>query len=204
MVDQATATPTDGDQAVNRKARTGTVVSDRNDKTIVVSVERTARHRLYRKVIRRSKKYHVHDEGNEATVGDLVRIEECRPYSRLKRWRLVEILTEREVAEVAPEELDEELVDEVQRSAARAQAEADEVAEDAEDDEASAELDPRRTQVPEDATPASEVTEAAGDPDAAPVAQPDQDEPQTEAETAQSEAASDQPADEVGDEEQAR
>jgi small subunit ribosomal protein S17 len=213
MVDQATATPTDGEQAVNRKARVGTVVSDRNDKTIVVSVERTARHRLYRKVIRRSKKYHVHDEGNEATVGDLVRIEECRPYSRLKHWRLVEILTEREVAEVAPEELDEELVDEVQRSAARAQAEAEEAAaeadEEAGDGEASAELDPRRTQVPEDAAPASEVVEAAGDPDAAPVAQsdeaqPDQEQPPAEAEAAQPEAASDQPEDEAGDEEQAR
>jgi small subunit ribosomal protein S17 len=115
-------------QTVNRKSRVGTVVSDKNDKTIVVSIARAARHRLYRKVIRRTAKYHVHDEDNAATVGDLVRIEECRPISRLKRWRLVEVLTEREVADVTPEALDQELVAEVQRSAARAQAEAEEAA----------------------------------------------------------------------------
>jgi small subunit ribosomal protein S17 len=107
---------------VNRKARVGTVVSDINDQTIVVEVERAARHRLYRKVIRHTKKYHVHDANNEATRGDLVRIEECRPISKLKRWRLVEILTERAVAEVAPEAIGQEIVEEVQRSAARAAA----------------------------------------------------------------------------------
>src|SRR3990172_11302992 len=105
------------ERAVNRKSRVGTVVSDRNDKTIVVEIERAARHRIYHKVIRRTKKYHVHDELNVATVGDVVRIEECRPISRLKRWQLVEVLTERAVAEVAPEALDEALVREVQRSA---------------------------------------------------------------------------------------
>src|SRR5690606_24512233 len=58
-----------------RKTRVGTVVSDKNDKTIVVSVERAARHRLYHKVIRRTKKYHAHDANNSASLGDLVRIE---------------------------------------------------------------------------------------------------------------------------------
>lgn len=109
------------ERVVNRKARVGTVVSDRNNKTIVVEIERASRHRIYHKVIRHTKKYHVHDEHNLATVGDLVRIEECRPMSRLKRWQLVEVLTERAVAEVAPEQLDESLVQEVQRSAAHAQ-----------------------------------------------------------------------------------
>lgn len=109
--------------AVNRKSRVGTVVSDRNDKTIVVSIERATRHRLYRKVLRRRKKYHVHDAENSATVGDLVRIEECRPISKLKRWQLVEVLTERAVAEISPEAIDETLVDEMQRTAARAAAE---------------------------------------------------------------------------------
>jgi small subunit ribosomal protein S17 len=108
-------------RAVNRKARVGTVVSDGNDKTIVVEIERAARHRIYHKVIRRTKRYHVHDEQNAATVGDTVRIEECRPISRLKHWQLVEVLTERAVAEVAPETLDESLVREMQRSAAHAQ-----------------------------------------------------------------------------------
>ncbi|MQC17244.1 MAG: 30S ribosomal protein S17 [Chloroflexi bacterium] len=110
------------EQTVNRKARVGTVVSDKNDKTIVVAVGRASRHRIYHKVIRRTKKYHAHDEQNAATLGDLVRIEEASPTSKLKRWRLVEILTEREVASVAPEAIDQSLVEEVQRSAAHAEA----------------------------------------------------------------------------------
>jgi small subunit ribosomal protein S17 len=112
------------DRAVNRKARTGVVVSDKNDQTIVVAIERAKRHRLYHKVIRRTKRYQVHDPENSATVGDLVTIEECRPISKTKRWRLVRVLTERDVAEVAPESLDVNLFDEMQRSAARAEAEA--------------------------------------------------------------------------------
>ena len=109
------------ERVVNRKPRVGTVVSDKNDKTIVVEIERASRHRIYHKVIRRTKKYHVHDENNVATVGDLVRIEECRPMSRMKRWTLVAVLTERAVAEVAPESLDASLVQEMQRSASHAQ-----------------------------------------------------------------------------------
>lgn len=113
------------EQVINRKIRVGTVVSDINDQTVVVEVERASRHRIYRKVIRRTKRYHVHDEQNTATRGDFVSIEECRPVSKLKRWRLVEVLTERAVAEVAPESIGQEVVDEVQRSAARAVAEAE-------------------------------------------------------------------------------
>ena len=94
------------------------------DRTIVVTVERASRHRLYRKVVRRTKRYHVDDPENRATLGDQVRIEECRPISKTKHWRLVEVLTEHEVAEVAAEEIDVSLVDEVQRTAARAAAEA--------------------------------------------------------------------------------
>ena len=104
--------------AVNRKSRVGTVVSDKNDKTIIVAVARAKRHRLYHKVIRSSKRYQVHDPENLGTNGDMVRIEECRPISKLKRWRLVEVLTEREVADVAASEIDRSLVQEVQRSAA--------------------------------------------------------------------------------------
>ncbi|MEX2446989.1 MAG: 30S ribosomal protein S17 [Dehalococcoidia bacterium] len=111
------------ERPVNRKSRVGTVVSDKNDKTVVVEIQRATRHRIYRKVVRLTKKYHVHDEGNVATVGDLVRIEECRPISRLKRWELKEVLTERAVADVAPESLDQSLVEEMQRSAAHAQTE---------------------------------------------------------------------------------
>ena len=101
-------------RAVNRKSRTGTVVSDVNDKTIIVEIVRQAPHRLYRKVIRRTKRYHVHDPENQATVGDIVRIEECRPISKTKRWQLSAVLTERQVADVAPEELDEGLIEEIQ------------------------------------------------------------------------------------------
>ena len=108
------------ERTVLRKVRVGTVVSDKNDKTIVVSVGRAARHPIYHKVIRRTKKYHAHDEQNSATLGDLVRIEEAAPTSKKKRWTLVEILTEREVARVAPESIDQTLVEEVQRSASRA------------------------------------------------------------------------------------
>ena len=78
-----------------RKTRTGVVVSDKMDKTIVVRVQRITRHPLYGKTLRKSKKYYVHDEKKEAREGDGVRIMETRPFSRLKRWRLVEILRRR-------------------------------------------------------------------------------------------------------------
>lgn len=67
----------------------GTVVSDKGDKTVVVLVERKVPHPLYRKIIRRTKKYHAHDEANAMHEGDIVRIEECAPMSRLKSWRVV-------------------------------------------------------------------------------------------------------------------
>lgn len=75
-----------------RKERQGVVVSDAQDKTIVVRVERRTTHPLYGKTVTRSKKYHVHDESNEAGVGDTVRIQETRPISKLKRWRLAGIV----------------------------------------------------------------------------------------------------------------
>jgi len=64
----------------------GTVTSDKTDKTVTVKVERKVKHPLYGKIIRRSKKYHAHDENNEYTVGDVVRIEETRPISKTKTW----------------------------------------------------------------------------------------------------------------------
>jgi small subunit ribosomal protein S17 len=75
-----------------RKTKTGRVVSDKMDKTIVVSVERLARHRLYKRVIRLTTKFKAHDETNEAHVGDTVLIEESRPLSATKRWRLVAVI----------------------------------------------------------------------------------------------------------------
>ena len=68
----------------------GTVVSDKTDKTVVVLVERQVPHPLYGKIIRRSKKYHAHDEANAIKAGDVVRIEECAPLSKLKSWRVLD------------------------------------------------------------------------------------------------------------------
>jgi small subunit ribosomal protein S17 len=82
----------DEDARGYRKARRGYVVSDKMDKTIVVEVEDRVKHPLYGKVIRRTSKVKAHDEANSAGIGDLVLINETRPLSATKRWRLVEIL----------------------------------------------------------------------------------------------------------------
>lgn len=75
-----------------RKVRTGVVVSDAMDKTVVVKVEQTMRHPLYGKIHRRNSKLYVHDDANDAKVGDRVRVVETRPLSKTKRWRVVEVL----------------------------------------------------------------------------------------------------------------
>ena len=75
-----------------RKTRQGLVVSSSRDKTITVRLETASPHPVYGKTVRRSSKLHAHDERNEASDGDLVRVIECRPLSRQKRWRLVEIV----------------------------------------------------------------------------------------------------------------
>ncbi|MBI1883983.1 MAG: 30S ribosomal protein S17 [Chlamydiae bacterium] len=75
----------------SRKEKRGVVIQDRMDKTIVVQVERREPHVIYGKVVRKVKKFYVHDEKEEARPGDHVRIQETRPLSKLKRWRLVEI-----------------------------------------------------------------------------------------------------------------
>ena len=74
------------------RSLTGTVVSDKMDKTIAVLVERRVKHPLYGKVIRLSKKYHAHDEENSCKQGDTVQIEECRPISKSKAWRVVRVI----------------------------------------------------------------------------------------------------------------
>ncbi len=80
------------EQRGTRKEKVGIVVSDKMQKTVVVLVERTIRHPLYKKTVRRSKKFKAHDEGDRCKVGDKVRIEETRPLSKDKNWRVVEIL----------------------------------------------------------------------------------------------------------------
>jgi len=75
-----------------RKTRTGTVVSNKMEKTVVVAVERLVQHSLYSKSVRQTEKFKAHDESNESNVGDKVRIMETRPISKDKRWRVVEIV----------------------------------------------------------------------------------------------------------------
>jgi small subunit ribosomal protein S17 len=73
-----------------KRVLTGNIVSDKGDKTVVVLVERKVKHALYGKIIRRSKKYHAHDEGNEYKAGETVRIEETAPISKLKTWKVID------------------------------------------------------------------------------------------------------------------
>jgi len=75
-----------------RKVRTGVVVSDKMDKTVLVRIDRQVRHSLYGKTVRRSSKLAAHDEQNDAHVGDTVRVMETRPLSKTKRWRVVEVV----------------------------------------------------------------------------------------------------------------
>lgn len=75
-----------------RKTRTGVVRSSKMDKTIIVSVERRVKHPIYGKFVKKTTKFHAHDEKNECVIGDIVRIMETRPLSKTKRWRLVEVV----------------------------------------------------------------------------------------------------------------
>jgi small subunit ribosomal protein S17 len=88
----AEATETTGARPNARKTREGLVTSDAMDKTIVVTVVDRVRHPLYGKTMQRTKKLYVHDEANDAKAGDRVRVQETRPLSKQKRWRLVEVL----------------------------------------------------------------------------------------------------------------
>jgi small subunit ribosomal protein S17 len=81
------------DDQVNKKTLTGVVVSSKMDKTVVIKVERKFSHPVFKKVVKTTKKYKVHDEKNECLEGDLVRIQETRPLSKEKRWRLLGIIS---------------------------------------------------------------------------------------------------------------
>jgi small subunit ribosomal protein S17 len=87
-----------------KRVLTGTVVSDKGDKTVVVRVERRVKHPLYGKIIKLSKKYHAHDAADEFHVGEIVRIEECAPVSKLKTWKAIERIG---TAKVGSVEIDE-------------------------------------------------------------------------------------------------
>ena len=88
----AAQTPQEGLRADRRKVREGTVVSDKMQSTLVVAVVERVRHARYGKTVQRTKRLYVHDAGNEARMGDRVRVVETRPLSKLKRWRLAEIV----------------------------------------------------------------------------------------------------------------
>jgi len=92
MSEEAASTETPSPKG-HRKTRVGIVVSDKMNKTIVVSVERRVPHPLFKKIVRRTSKFYAHDEEGKAKEGDKVSIEETRPMSKLKRWRLIEVLT---------------------------------------------------------------------------------------------------------------
>ena len=103
-----------------KRVLTGTVVSDKTDKTVVVRVERRVKHPLYGKIIKRSKKYHAHDEGNEFKAGEIVRIEETRPLSKLKTWTVLG----RVDSHAAPEAADEKPARKTRAKKAEAETEA--------------------------------------------------------------------------------
>ncbi len=89
----------------NRKTRVGRIVSNKMDKTVVVAVETTKRHPLYKKTLKRTTRYKAHNENNDCQPGDVVKIVETRPLSKLKRWRVAEIITKGEVVEIQPKEI---------------------------------------------------------------------------------------------------
>lgn len=108
-----------------RKQRTGVVVSDKMEKTVIVQVERRTAHPRYHKILVRRKRFQAHDETNVCSTGDRVVIEECRPLSRHKQWRVVRIMERHDVAEVKPHEIDDPGLDADQPTAADAPAAAE-------------------------------------------------------------------------------
>ena len=119
-----------------RKVRTGSVVRTKQDKTAIVEMVWKQRHRLYRKQMRRVARFYVHDPENQCRLGDVVRIEETRPISKTKRWRLLEILERRQVAEVRPIDLEADAAAALSEAPANAEdTEDDDAPDDAEDDE---------------------------------------------------------------------
>ena len=108
-----------------RKVRVGKVVSDKMDKTVVVVYEWSQAHPIYKKSVRRQTKFYAHDAENMCSLGDTVRIVESRPYSKKKRWKVAEILSSIEIAEVQPEEIevDEDILSAAATSAAQSSGE---------------------------------------------------------------------------------
>jgi small subunit ribosomal protein S17 len=121
---------------VRRRTKTGVVVSDKMDKTVVVAVESLRRHRLYGRSIRRTKKYHAHDEENRCKIGDKVIIAESRPLSKTKRWRVREIVGH-DIVATLPKVDDSDVTNIIARPAAASSASPEPEAASAESDSAS-------------------------------------------------------------------
>jgi small subunit ribosomal protein S17 len=111
-----------------QKTRIGVVVSDKMEKTVVVAIESFRRHRIYKKILRRTRRYKVHDEHGICDLGDRVRIVETRPLSHDKRWRVAEVLVKGELPEIAPKEIDAELIGQVRKEHERVEEAEPEVA----------------------------------------------------------------------------
>jgi small subunit ribosomal protein S17 len=204
-----------------RKTRVGVVVSDKMENTVVVAVQTSKRHRLYKKMMRRDRRFKAHDEENACQVGDKVRIVETRPLSRDKRWRVVEVLVAAAIPEAEKVVIEEETPEEIRaldeaaaaataarveaaaaEAAAKAAAKAAEAEATAEATAATAEEIPEPTEVP-----SAEEAEAAPEPEAAPEEEeaqaaegdaepPSAEEPETvpdEAESATAEAEGEPP-----------
>lgn len=176
-----------------RKIREGTVVSDKMEKTIVVSVASAIRHRLYKKIIRRQRHYMVHDENGDAHTGDRVRIVESAPISKTKRWRLAEVLRQVDLPEMAPEELDLDIIGEERPEEEEAPAETVPADEPAAEDVVQADAGPEALETAEQThtEESTDTEEPAAEPiteeepvqqDAAPAATEPTDAPIAEAE----------------------
>ena len=92
QVKHSPSSPEPAHKTARRQQKVGRVVSNKMDKTIVVAVESLKKHRIYKRTYKQTKRFHAHDEDNTCQIGDIVRIEESRPLSKTKRWRLVEIV----------------------------------------------------------------------------------------------------------------
>ena len=130
-----------------RKVRIGRVVSDKMDKTVIVAYGWSAPHPIYKKAMRRETRFMTHDPENQAKLGDVVRIVESRPISKTKRWKLAEILSSREIAELQPEEIQvDESVASAAATSALDQAEAAESASTTPDAESTSDVDSEEAQ----------------------------------------------------------
>ncbi len=182
---------------VARKAREGTVVSDKMDKTVVVAVSSSTRHRLYKKIMRQLRRYMVHDETNDAKLGDRVRIVESRPYSRRKRWQLAEVLVRADRPEVAAEEIDLELLGEVKVEEEEPETEPTEAVEEL----VEAAEEPEAEEQPEPETE-TEPVEAAEEPEAEEQPEPETEPTEVVEEVEAEEAPEEEPPQAEGEEEE--